>query len=122
MKTKDFIIALLLTICVILACISVQNTMSNESMLLELKNDFRGIFEAHNNLSSRIDKSIQKLDELARQVNELRGEYKATLLDNADIRMENAALRGMIEAFDMEQEGKYDFQGHQSRYIKARKK
>ena len=105
MKVKDYIIALLLTLSIVLAGISAQGTQSNESILLELKNDFRGNFERYKSISSTIDRNIQKLDELVRE--------------NERLQMENAALRDMIEAFDMDMERKYDFRGHQSRYMEG---
>ena len=105
MTKPNYIIALLLTICVIFAVISARNTQSNRNILLELKNDFRGIFERYKSISSTIDRNIQQLDELARE--------------NERLQMENAALRDMIEAFDMDMERKYDFEGHQSRYMEG---
>ena len=105
MKSKDYIIALLLTICVIFAVISARNTQSNRNILLELKNDFRGNFERYSNISSAISRNSQQLEELTRE--------------NERLQMENAALRDMIEAFDVDMEKKYDFEGHQSRYMEG---
>jgi len=99
---RDYITALLLTLCLVFLVVGFKNVLGNIQICL---NEIRGNFERYNGISSTIAKNIQKLDELARE--------------NERLRMENAALRDMIEAFDMEQEQKYDFKGHQSRYMEG---
>lgn len=105
MRETDYIIALILTLCCLFSLISVNMTRTCVILSQEIKNEIRGNFDALNAGQHNTSEIIQKVDELTRE--------------NERLRMENTALRDMIEAFDIRQEQKYDFAGHQSRYMEG---
>lgn len=98
MKLRDFTIALILTLCVVLSFQAYKTTLDNIQTCQEIKNEIRGIFDAlesmaEYNKNSRIVISEGHIFELA---NEL-----------AEMKIENQSLHDYISGYwDLWHKGK----------------
>jgi len=106
--------ALIISLCLILALISVQNANLRKSIVQETKTEIGAILDEIdvlkiNQLTASLSDKISALDALLQEYTE----------ENGRLRQENEAYRDYIDGFWELMEEEYDFEGHQERYMEG---
>lgn len=92
MKVRDWIFAAVLTLAFI------YSIWANDNRYVRFQQQLEGLQDAITALQS--DDRMDKLNKLTDEIEKLAADYKATVLENADLRLENKSQKEYIEWLD----------------------